>query len=459
MATIHYARLDEFWRKEEKYAFLDEQSHVGNVDWQPITPDKRHTWLTEGLQDEFETFLPVGTKEAKAGEGNSIFTTYGRGVATSRDAWTYNFDETQVAQNIQRTIYVYNDHVRRWKTLSQNCTIDDFVDNDSTKISWSRDLKLDLARGKLAEFEKDKIRQAIYRPYTKQKLYLDRILNEEVYLFPKFFPTFVSEIENKVIWLKVGSDWPMFALTVNRIPDLLPQGGSQCFPFYTYHEDGTNRRENITDWALDTFRRHYAADAQSKIPNQKSKIEKWDIFHYVYALLHHPDYRTNYAANLRRELPRIPFVADFWGFAQAGAQLAALHVGYEQQPEYRLDFVENPDQPLDWRVERMKLSKDKRSLVYNDFLTLADIPPQVYNYKLGNRSALEWVIDQYQVSTDKRSGIVNDPNQPDDPQAIVRLIGQVITVSLATVALVNNLPPLIIHAANAPTAATKALTD
>ena len=170
-------------------------------------------------------------------------------------------------------------------------------------------------------------------------------------------------------------------------------------------------------------------------------------FHYVYALLHHPDYRAKYAANLRRELPRIPFVEDFWGFAQAGAQLAELHVGYEQQPEYRLDFVENPDLPLDWRVERMKVSKDKRSLVYNEFLTLAGIPAEVYEYKLGNRSALDWVIDQYQVSTDKRSGIVNDPNQPDDPQAIVRLIGQVITVSLATVRIVNSLPPMTIHLA------------
>jgi predicted helicase len=237
---------------------------------------------------------------------------------------------------------------------------------------------------------------------------------------------------------------------VNCIPDLLPQGGSQCFPFYTYAEDGSNRRENITDWALAQFQAHYADDEHSKIQNrsaeaherQKSKIAKWDIFHYVYALLHHPDYRTKYAANLRRELPRIPFVEDFWAFAQAGARLADLHVHYEQQPEYRLDFVEAPDKPLNWRVERMKLSKDKSRLIYNDFLTLAGIPPQVYDYKLGNRSALEWVIDQYQVSVDKRSTIVNDPNNPDDPQYIVRLIGQVISVSLATVSVVNQLPPL-----------------
>lgn len=207
---------------------------------------------------------------------------------------------------------------------------------------------------------------------------------------------------------------------------------TQCFPFYTYNEDGTNRRENITDWALAQFQQTYGDET----------ITKWDVFHYTYALLHHPTYRETYAANLRRELPRLPFVRDFQALAQAGARLAELHVAYEQQPEYPLTRLENPDERLDWRVTKMKLSKDKSSLVYNDFLTLAGIPPEVYDYRLGNRSALEWVIDQYRVTTDKRSGITNDPNRPDDPQYIVRLIGQVVAVSLATVALVNALPEL-----------------
>jgi len=96
-----------------------------------------------------------------------------------------------------------------------------------------------------------------------------------------------------------------------------------------------------------------------------------------------------------------------------------------------------PGVQLDWRVERMKLSKEKRSLIYNDFLTLSGSPPEVFEYRSGNRSALEWIIDQYQVSTDKRSGITNDPNRLDDPKYIVRLIEQVITVSLETVKLVQ----------------------
>ena len=132
----------------------------------------------------------------------------------------------------------------------------------------------------------------------------------------------------------------------------------------------------------------------------------------------------------------------FWAFVNAGRGLAELHVNYEQQIEYPLEHVEKGQ--LNWRVEKMRLGKDKTSLSYNDFLTLRGIPPETYEYRLGNRSALEWVIDQYQVSTDKRSGIVNDPNRADDPEYIVRLIGQVITLSLETMKIVKALPALLI---------------
>jgi len=132
----------------------------------------------------------------------------------------------------------------------------------------------------------------------------------------------------------------------------------------------------------------------------------------------------------------------FWAFVKAGQRLAEIHVHYEQQPEYPLTKTEKAGEKLDYRVEKIKLSKDKTSLIYNQLLTLSGIPKETYEYRLGNRSALEWVIDQYQVSTDKRSGITNDPNRADDQTYILRLIGQVITVSLETVQIVAALPPL-----------------
>ncbi len=433
---IFYYPTDELWNRKQKFDFLIECQHVGAIPWQSIQPDARHTWLTEGLHAEFDTFVPMGSKEAKAVKGeavDAIFKTYSTGVKTNRDAWVYNFNRNVLIENMNRMIETYNGQVFKWeRRKNPEVNVDDFVVSNETEIKWSEALKRNLQRGKTADFSQEKIGTSLYRPFTKLNLYFDRMMTERVYVFPSIFPTPEAESENQVIWLKVGSDWSMFGLMVNQIPDLLPQGGSQCFPFYTYDEDGTNRRENITDWVLEHFRTHYRDDT----------LTKWDIFHYNYGLLHHPDYRETYEANLKRDLPHIPFAKDFWGFAEAGARLADIHVNYESQPEYGLKFVQNLNVQLNWRVEKMKLSKDKTSLIYNDFLTLSGIPPKVHDYRLGTRSALEWVIDQYRVKTDKRSGIVNDPNRADDPQYIVKLIGQVITVSLETVDIVENLPVL-----------------
>jgi predicted helicase len=283
-------------------------------------------------------------------------------------------------------------------------------------------------------YEETHIRRALYRPFNSQYLYFDNFWNEERYQQHKIYPIQETELENKAICVSgIGGKKPFQTLTVGVIPDLHLTGDSQCFPYYTYDEDGSNRRENITDWALNAFRKH----------NKDDNITKWDIFHYNYGLLHHPEYREKYQANLKRDLPHIPYVKDFWGFANAGARLAETHVNYESQPEYdQLKLIQNPDVPLNWRVEKMKLSKDKTSLIYNDFLTIDGIPPKTLEYRLGTRSALEWIVNQYCVKTDKRSGIVNDPNREDDPQYIVRLIGQVITVSLETVDIVAGLPAL-----------------
>ncbi|MCY3741884.1 MAG: N-6 DNA methylase [Candidatus Poribacteria bacterium] len=438
---ISYFRTDDLWKKQQKFDFLTKQQHTGNITWEVIQPDRQYTWLTEGLHAEFDTFIPMGTKEAKAAKVDTIdaiFKTYCRGIITGRDAWVYNFNRNALVENIQGMIDTYNTEVDRWKRReNQRENVNNFVVYDDTKIKWDRELRQHLQRGRLAEYSQDKVRTSLYRPFTKSNLLFDRVLNNCFYLFPSIFPTPETESENLVICVSgIGHD--IFRCHIaNGIPELKfsnsSNGGTQCFPFYTYDEDGTNRQENITDWALAEFRTHYADDT----------ITKWDIFHYNYGLLHHPAYCEKYEMNLKRDLPHIPFAADFWGFANAGAQLADLHVNYESVPKYdRLKYIETPDMPIDWRVEKMKLSKDKTQLKYNDFLTIDGIPLEVYDYRLGTRSALEWIVDQYRVKVDKRSGIVNDPNRANEPRYIVDLIARVITVSLKTVEIVNGLPPL-----------------
>ena len=275
---IFYYCTDEMWNRKQKFDFLTEHKHTGNITWQAIEPNKKYTWLTEGLRVEFETFIPMGTKAAKTAKGeitDVIFNIYCRGIATGRDAWTYNFNRSIHTENIRRMIETYNAEVDRWKRReNQRTNVSDFVIYDDTKIKWDRELRQQLQRGRLAKYKENKVRTSLYRPFTKSNLFFDRVLNNCVYLFPSIFPTPETETENQVMWVKVGRDWPMFVLMANQILDLLPQSGSQCFPFYTYNEDGTNRQENITDWALAEFRTHYNDDT----------ITKWDIFHYNYAL-------------------------------------------------------------------------------------------------------------------------------------------------------------------------------
>ncbi len=436
---IFYYRTDDLCNKKQKFEFLNERQHVGGIEWQPIQPDARHTWLTEGIHAEYYTFIPMGTKEAKAEKAvpaDVIFKIYSNGAKTNRDAWTFNFNRKVLTENIQQMLQTYNEQVFKWEQRkNREKNVDNVLVYDDKKIGWSRDLKAKLKRGRTAKYDEHKFRNSLYRPFTKSNLYFDRMTVDVVSVFPSIFPPAESEKENRVICVAgIGDRKGFGCLATDKITNFdLAFEKAQCFPFYTYNEDGTNRKENITDWTLTQFHTHYKDDS----------ISKWDIFHYNYGILHHPEYREKYKANLKRDLPHIPFAPYFLGFANAGARLAEIHINYESEPEYdKLKLVQNPNVPLNLRVEKMKLSKDKTSLVYNDFLTLEDIPTKTYDYRLGTRSALEWVINQYCVKTDKRSGIVNDPNRAADPQYIVRLIGQVISVSLETVDIVAGLPGL-----------------
>jgi predicted helicase len=490
-AKIFYANLKADATRIEKLSFLEARRAISGIEWKILTPDRKGNWLTEGQRAEYEGFLATGSKESKRVEGGqTIFNNYCLGVASNRDIYNYNENLDKLRSIVKQETAAYNEALSRYKGLGHGAPeIDDFVDVEDPRLKWTRQTKRSLADLKENTIDDSCFRIAGYRPYRKQHQYFQDFWNEERYQQQLLFP--LPSSENKLIVVAVYGRRPFAAVAVDSIPDINFYGEpGQCFPFYTYDEDGTNRRENITDWSLAEFRKHYgplllaaqqdhmeanrnhspapakdlansltryAREAGANLPPlsenppssqpvlQQREISKWDIFHYTYALLHHPEYRTRYAANLKRELPRIPMAPALRDYARIGAALMDLHINYEQQPEYDLPRTETGQ--LNWRVEKMSLSKDKTQLKYNSFLTLNGIPPQVYDYRLGNRSALEWVVDQYRVSTDARSGIVNDPNRYDDPEYIVRLIGQVVTVSLETVKLVAELAALSIDQA------------
>ncbi|HYD16645.1 MAG TPA: type ISP restriction/modification enzyme [Candidatus Nanoarchaeia archaeon] len=440
---IYYARTVEDWTREQKFRYLREHASVLELDWAEVHPDRNSNWINDDCDSDYESFIPLVDKNNKGqATTNAVFRLFSLGVATNRDQWVYAHSKEALLDKVQRTIEAYMSRMTKVRSVLRDTYK---VSGDDAVIKWT-DRLLEAAReNKLITLEAKRIAPALYRPFSKRFLYFDSLLVHRRYQQHHIFPT--HDVDNTCICLNtVGSRTDPSPIATGVLPDLhvASSDGFQCFPFYTYDEDGSNRRENINDWALNDFRTHY---------NDKA-VTKWDIFHYTYALLHHPDYRTRYAANLKRELPRIPYAPDFRAFVKAGERLADLHVNYEKQPEYPLEKIENPSaKGWSWRVEKMRLGKDKTSLFYNEHLTLSGIPPETYEYRLGNRSALDWVIDQYQVSTDKRSGIKNDPNRADDPEYILRLIGQVIYVSVETVNIVRALPTLALSNAGAATAA------
>jgi predicted helicase len=444
-AKISYHAVPVDWRREQKYKFLNNAVSIANVKWRNLKPDAKNNWLTSKTAGEFSEFIPLGTKVAKA-RGYSdlpvIFRTYSLGVSTNRDSVAYGFDEERLARRVELFVDNYNAELARWQKKSKPPEdpgeLPQYVDNfvSYERVKWSRDLKLKLVRGMSLVFSRSAICESLYRPFTPHFLYNQKGVIDRPGPVEQWFPTPKSRKENLLICVPgAGAFRPFHCMAVNNTVSLDFIDKTQCFPLYTYLHNGKERQDNISISALWHFQKQY----------RYKSISHEDIFYYVYAMLHHPQYRSRFAEDIRRDLPRVPLVAktaDFRALAEAGGKLADLHVNYERQKAYPLKRRENPEARLDWRVEAMKLTRDRAAIVYNDFLALDGIPAEAFDYKLGNRSALEWVIDQYRVSRDEHGDIVSDPNRNDDEQYIVRLIGQVITVSLETNRIIVNLPPL-----------------
>jgi len=464
-AVLHYRDIGDYLSREEKLDIIAQEGSIAHTEWEVIVPNAAADWINQ-RDEKYDTYQPIGDKKTK-GKPNTpgVFQLYSRGLATSRDAWAYNFSVRAVEENVRRMIEFYNSEVDRYQQAdgpSKKIKVEDFIDFDSTQFSWDRINKSDVARGKKGAFDPSKVRGAsLYRPFCKQALYFDASnqFNNCVYQLPRLFPT--PEHENIAIITSVAGTKDFSVLITDTLPDLHLVGDAQTFSLYTYEPvveddgglnlnlgggevvDGYTRKENITDATLAAYRSTYGDEG----------IAKEDIFYYIYALLHHPEYREKYAADLKKMLPRIPLVKGFWEYSRTGRALAELHLGYESVEPYPLDEVASSPAPEDleerfefYRVQKLQFGpkKDKTRIKYNGHLTLKGIPEEAYEYQVNGRSALEWVIDRYQVKTDKKSLITNDPNDycraVNDPRYIVDLIKRLVTVSLETQKLVGTLP-------------------
>ncbi len=471
-ATIHYHDIGDYLSREEKLAIVQKFGSVGKMEWQRLKPNQHGDWLNQ-RNDAFESFIPLAPEKKFDTASKSVFTTYAIGLASNRDAWVYNFSKTELERNMRRMVEFYNEQQRDYRVAllaNNNLSVEDFIDTDTTKISWTVNLKKDIERGTTIEYESE-ILQSNYRPFCRQNIFFDEHFIERPGLSKKLFP--YAGVENRVICVScVGSNNGLSVLISENPLDLHFNGDTQCFPLYHYEEreiesptlfdDAENtihnnfvRRDAISDFILERVRKAYGG-----------KITKEDIFYYIYGILHSTEYRTAFAADLKKMLPRIPLVdeaRDFWSFSKAGRNLADLHLNYETQPAAQGVIVTYGTIPQDelekglqsgelkdinYLVEKMRFPSkgDKSRIIYNSQITIENIPPVAYEYVVNGKSAIEWVMERYAITTHKDSGITNNPNdwatEHNNPRYILDLLLSVISLSVETVEIVNGLPKL-----------------
>lgn len=460
-AKIFYHDIGDYLSREEKLAIVKKFGSIANqqLPFTLIAPNEYGDWISQ-RSNSFESLTPLAPEKKFDQRTNSFFCLNSMGLGTRRDAWVVNSSKKVVHSSMKRMVEFYNmqvDILAQKRKKGRVSSINDFIETDPSKISWSSSLIAHLERGNKALFEPKKIRTELYRPFFKQCLYHgDKMIHRSGQIADIFFN---SKDRNFCICISgIGVTKEFSALIIDTPPDEELTGKSQCFPLYYYEErakqskslfddDGDSeylRRDGVSDFIFESARKQYG-----------KTVTKEDIFYYVYGFLHSAEYREIFANDLKKMLPRLPLVEDvrdFWAFSKAGRKLADLHINYESVEPYDKAQVILPEiqYQMDayefYSVEKMRFPKkdQKDTILYNSRIRIENIPAKAYEYVVNGKSAIEWIMERYQITVHKDSGIKNDPNdwsrEVEKPSYILDLLLSIINVSVQTVDIVAGLP-------------------
>lgn len=435
-ATIYYFSLTDEMRKEEKLAWFAENK-LERVPFEHVVPDKKNNWVSIAEESDWEKLVPLCSKDAKLGrDERSLFKLYTQGLKTNRNDWVYDYDKNALDKKVNFFMSLYNSEIDRWQTTAVKGKVNDFVDR---KIKWTAELEDHLVKAHSLKYSEKKIVSVQFRPFVKLWSYVDRIITHRLYNNAQVYGVGNSLDNSSIFFSGIASTKPFQAIATNLLTDYDCLEKPQGVPIFRF--EGKERLENITDWGLEQFHKKY----------KDKKITKENIFHYVYAVLHHPAYREKYALNLKRDFPRIPFYDDFRQWSEWGKQLMELHIKYEKVqpfPLKREEVVYDADPQESYRydagAEKAKLKADKVAgkIVLDGYTTLAGIPKEAWEYKLGNRSALEWILDQYKESKPKDPTIAakfNTYKFADHKEHVIDLLQRVTTVSVETMKIIKQM--------------------
>ena len=453
-ATIHYHDIGDYLDREQKLKIVKNFKTFANpkLELKNLLPNEHGDWISF-RNDAFDTFISLEPEKNLKLTTQTFFNFHCPGVLSSREAWAFNFSKTSLESNIKRIIAFYETQRKDYhiKTKSNpKLKVEDFIDTDPAKISWTVNLKAYLSKNKEIKYS-DEIRTGFLRPFMKQNIYYNKDLIERPGLFKDLMPT--PNLNNVMICVSGnGANKLNCIYIVNDIIDYNAiDAGAKCFPLY-YYQENTAAQKGLFDG--DQSQKYVRRDAISDFILERAKqqygktVTKEDIFYYVYGFLHSKEYRETFANDLKKMLPRLPLVEDvkdFWSFSKAGRKLAELHLNYETVAPYP-DVTVTGDDDKTYTVVKMRFSNkvQKETIYYNSKITVSNIPAKAYEYVVNGKSAIEWIMERYRVSTHKESGITNNPNdwakEVGNPRYILDLLLSIINVSVQTVDIVEGLP-------------------
>ncbi|GAA7852094.1 hypothetical protein HpCOL23_07100 [Helicobacter pylori] len=433
--------MEDYLKREEKLNRLANFTNLDAIAFETIIPNNKGDWINQ-RNDDFEKLIPL--KRDKKRQNPSVFDTNSSGVVSGRDPWVYNFSPNALKRSVQNCIDTYNADLKRFNEVFREAfkqrakgvksdklhkqLNDKEITTDKTKIAWTRSLKKGFIKNEnLPASGMERIRLALYRPFNKQWLYWDEDWINGQSQLPKIFPD--KSTRNVVINTGVGNGKNFSALVSDAIPDSHFIGDTQAYPLY-YYDDLGNRYNAISGYALNLFRRHYQDDS----------IVEEEIFYYIYAIFHHKGYLEKYKNSLAKEAPRIALSEDFKELSVLGKELAELHLNYESgemHTSVKHNLLENAGMEGYYDVEKMTKKGD--CILYNQNITITEIPKKAFDYVVNGKSAIDWVIERYSITKDKDSLIENNPNHYAGGQYIFELLCRVIKLSEKSVDLIEKI--------------------
>lgn len=420
---LHYHDIGDYLSQKEKLRIIEEFADISAIDWQTILPDDNNDWLNQRDRN-FNLYSKL------VSEHDGIFNYSATGIVTSRDPWVYSFNKKKSLDNARRLTENYNIEVERLSNVPQ-VERKSSLNYDPKILNWSEGLKKDAVQLNKIEFV-EKTALISYRPFVKKNLYFGKSL---LHRPSKYYNQF-GEDNFTIVTTGNGSNKEFSVLITNCIPDYQFMMNGQGFMRYDNEVDETSL--------------FHSNDNMNQAFADKLGLSLDDTFAYVYGLLNSREYQEKYANDLKKDLARIPIAKHKEKYVEVGKALMNLHLNYEEVPVYEAVTITPLVNPT-YKVTKMRFAKtrdengksvnDRSTIIFNQDITISDIPEKAYQYVVNGRSAIEWIMDQYQVKTDKKSGIIDDPNDySTDEKYIFNLLLRIINVSIQTVDLIESLP-------------------